>query len=96
MSDANNAPKGAAELTAQANAAASEIMSFDDEADFERAQRGLIATLPGGTVMVDDLGLHARVEAQPGYFAGRSGRGRIEVEIIAPAGDVTIRESWIW
>jgi hypothetical protein len=49
-----------------------------------------------GTVMVDDLGLHARVEAQPGYFAGRSGRGRIEVEIIAPAGDVTIRESWIW
>ena len=47
MSDANNAPKGAAELTVQANALASETMSFDDNADFERAQRGLIATLPG-------------------------------------------------
>ena len=54
MSDANNAPKGAAELTVQANALASETMSFDDNADFERAQRGLIATLPGGTVTVDD------------------------------------------
>ena len=54
MSDANNAPKGAAELTAQANAVALENMSFDDDADFERAQRGLIATLPEGTVTVDD------------------------------------------
>ena len=34
MSDANNAPKGAAELTVQANALASETMSFDDNADF--------------------------------------------------------------
>ena len=54
MSDANNAPKGAAELTVQANALASETMSFNDKADFERAQRGLVATLPGGTVTVDD------------------------------------------
>ena len=54
MSDVNNAPKGAAELTAQANAVALENMSFDDDADFERAQHGLIATLPEGTVTVDD------------------------------------------
>ena len=51
---------------------------------------------PETTVMVADLGLHARVDGQPGYFAGRSGRGHIQVEVIAPLGDVTIRESWIW
>jgi len=51
---------------------------------------------PEGTVTVDDLGLQARVDGQPGYFAGRSGGGRIEVEIIAPEGDVSIREAWIW
>jgi len=51
---------------------------------------------PEGTVTVEDLGLQARVETQPGYFAGRSGRGRIEIEIIAPEGDVRVGESWSW
>ena len=54
MSDTPTAPKVASELTAAANTAASAMISFDDEADFQRAQQGLLATLPGATVAVDD------------------------------------------
>ena len=54
MSDTPTAPKVASELTVAANTAASAMISFDDEADFRRAQQGLLATLPGATVAVDD------------------------------------------
>ena len=54
MSETPTTPKDAAELTALANAAAASSISFDDVADFERARKGLIATLPGAQVSVDD------------------------------------------
>ena len=54
MSDTPTAPKDASELTVAANTAASAMISFDDEADFQRAQQGLLATLPGATVAIDD------------------------------------------
>ncbi|MEC9473229.1 MAG: MBL fold metallo-hydrolase, partial [Actinomycetota bacterium] len=54
MSETPTTPKGAAELTAVANATAASLITFDDEADFQRAQKGLIATLPEARVVVDD------------------------------------------
>ncbi|MEC9059133.1 MAG: MBL fold metallo-hydrolase, partial [Actinomycetota bacterium] len=54
MSETPTTPKGAAELTAAANAAAASLITFDDEADFQGAQKGLIATLPEARVLVDD------------------------------------------
>ena len=54
MPETPTGPKGAAELTTVANQAAATSVTFDDEADFQRAQQGLIATLPEGRVLVDD------------------------------------------
>ena len=54
MSDLDNLAKDATTPTVRKNAAATALMSFDDEADFERAEQGLIATLPEGTVKIDD------------------------------------------
>ena len=54
MSETPTKPKDAAELTVAANTAAASSITFDDEADFQRAQEGLIATLPEGRVLVDD------------------------------------------
>ncbi len=54
-SDAQAAPRGPkapTEATIAANAAAS--ISFDDPGDFERARRGLIATLDDGRVTIGD------------------------------------------
>ena len=47
MPETPTGPKGAAELTTVANQAAATSVTFDDEADFQRA-------LPEGRVLVDD------------------------------------------
>ncbi len=54
MSDTPTTPKDASEFTVAANAAAQAVISFDDDADFGRAEQGLLATLPGAMVSVDD------------------------------------------
>ena len=53
MPDTSSLPKEASHATAQENSDASTKIAFDDEADFERARRGLIATLPEGKVTID-------------------------------------------
>ncbi len=53
MPDTSSVPKEASHATAQENSDASTKIAFDDEADFERARRGLIATLPEGKVTID-------------------------------------------
>ena len=54
MPDTSSVPKEASHATSQENNDASTKIVFDDEADFERAQRGLIATLPEGKVTIDN------------------------------------------
>ena len=54
MPDTSSVPKEASHATSQENNDASTKIVFDDAADFERAQRGLIATLPEGKVTIDN------------------------------------------
>ncbi len=46
-------PKPASEHTRAAHAAAVSMVNFDDAADFERAERGLVAQHPSGTITAD-------------------------------------------
>jgi alkyl sulfatase BDS1-like metallo-beta-lactamase superfamily hydrolase len=48
------APQPATEHTRQLHARAAALLCFDDEGDFERARRGLLATLEGGKVMLGE------------------------------------------
>ena len=56
MTDAQidpNSPKPASPYTSELNAAAAAMVTFDDPGDFERANRGLVATHETGTIERD-------------------------------------------
>lgn len=48
---------------------------------------------PEHTLEIDDFGFHSQA-MDAAYFAGRAGRGDIQVTVIATGGDVRVRSGW--